>query len=206
MKFISLLIVTLGLTIASHAMAEPLTFRGLGSSSTSADVKRVFPQVKNDNLCRDGEKSSRSADGETKCEQLRLTNYVLDNIEFNVSFIFNMDGTLRHVSIIKLYGVYTADKVPVSAGTLRSTFRSLADLLSSKYGPAVDDAPGYDLKFSPVDQKLQWQPGRGEKWQSGGDRISLSTSGIESRTEPGMYNGTIHIFYTFAKRDQLDRI
>ena len=90
-------------------------------------------------------------------------------------------------------------------GTIKTTFTSLADLLSSKYGPAVADPPGSFLRRGVADSELEWQPGRGTKWQAGGDRISLSSDGTESKTTPGLFRGTVQIFYRLARRNEFNK-
>lgn len=204
MKAISSLLAVACLLVASPTWAQ-LTFRGLGSSSTSADVRKLFPQARPQNYCRQGETVERSADGLTLCEKLGFNGYALDGVSFDVSFGFNPDGTLRFVSLIKLYGSYRPNGGSVSPGTINSTFYSLMDLFSSKYGPSVANPPGGLLRRGPVDHELEWQPGRGTKWQAGGDRILLRSSGLESKIEPGQYKGTVQIFYQFAKREEFDK-
>lgn len=205
MRIASILLGVVSLMCASPAMSEALTLRGLGASAKSADVRKVFPQARPQNDCRQGETVSRSAEGETLCAQLTFDGYLLDNIPFDVTFVFNPDGTLRYISLLKLYGTFQTDEGSVRAGTINSTFTSLADLLSSKYGPAVANPPGSYLRRGPVDNEFEWQPGRGTKWQSGGDRISLKSDGTESKTTPGLFRGSVQIFYRFAKRDEFDK-
>ena len=197
---------TLCLVVATPAWSQSLAFRGLSSNSTNADVLKVFPLARTENDCRAGDTVSRNAEGLTACARLSTEGYMLDNVSFDVSFVFNPDGKLRYVSLIKMFGRYGRDEgdvVPVA--TIRSTFTSLADLFSSKYGPAVTDPPGSYLRQGAADSELEWQPGRGTKWQGGGDRISLSSSGTESKTTPGLFRGTIQIFYRLARRDEFSK-
>lgn len=194
------------LVVAAPARAENLTFRGLNSNSTSADVMKLFPSARPESSCRNGETVSRNADGETLCRRLWLGAYPLDNMSFDMAFVFTPDGKLRYVSLIKDFGNYERDEGKiVPAEVIQSAFTSLADLLASKYGPAVSDPPRSYLRRGAADSRLEWQPGRGTKWQSGGDRISLSSHGLESKTVPRLFRGTIQIFYTFARREEFER-
>lgn len=206
MKVASILLGLALLLCATPAISDPLTFRGLGASSKKENVLKVFPQArsKNSYSCSQGETIERSPEGETMCETLEVDSYLLDNIEFDLGFKFNVDGTLRYVSLWKKYGTYGTDEGKVPASTINSAFMSLADLLTSKYGPSAIDL----FRMRPtneIDKKSEWQPGRGTTMQFGGDRISLSSSGVESRTAPGLFVGTVQIFYTFAKRDEFDK-
>lgn len=195
----------ISLVVATPAWSQNLSFRGLSSTSKRADVLKVFPLSHSRNYCSASETVSRSADGLTLCEQLLFEGYMLDNVSFDVTFAFNPDGTLRYVSLLKLFGTYRTDEGSVPVAIIRSTFVSLADLLSSKYGPAVTDPPGSFLQRGVAGSKLEWQPGRGTKWQAGGDRISLSSDGTESKTTPGLFRGAIQIFYTLARREEFNR-
>jgi hypothetical protein len=194
------------LAVSTPAWSQTLTFRGLSYNSKQADVLKIFPLARPQNYCRAGETVSRNASGLSLCEQLSVDGYVLDNVSFDLTFVFNPDGTLRYVSLIKMFGKYGKDEgntVPV--GTINTTFTSLADLLSSKYGPAVADPPGSFLRRGAPDSELEWQPGRGTKWQDGGDRISLRSDGTESKTTPGLFRGTVQIFYTLARCDEFNK-
>jgi hypothetical protein len=195
----------LSLAVATPAWSQKLTFRGLGSTSTRADVLKTFPLAQSQNYCRTGETVSRNADGLTLCEQLLFNDYMLDNVSFVATFLFNPDGTLRYVSLQKLFGTYRTDDGSVPVGTINTAFTSLADLLSSKYGSAVANPPGSFLRRGAPDSELEWQPGRGTKWQAGGDRISLSSDGTESKTTPGLFRGSVHVFYTFARLEEFDK-
>lgn len=205
MRQLKILVLLFSLVASTPAWAEPLKFRGLDSGSTRSDVLAVFPQAVADNPCRSGETLSRSADGPTLCEQLRLDGYELADLEFDVSFIFTPTGTLRYVSLSKTVGRWGTDEGTVSLAAIESMYRSLADLVSSKYGPAVTDPPSSLMPRSSGNNQLEWQPGRSSDWQAGGDRISLSSDARESRTAPGRYRGGVHLFYTFARRDEFDR-
>jgi hypothetical protein len=193
------------LAIATPAWSQNLTFRGLSSTSTRADVLKTFPLAQSQNFCRKGETVSRNAGGLKLCEELSFEGYMLDNVSFDATFLFNPDGTLRYISLLKLFGTYQTDDGSVPVGTINTTFTSLADLLSSKYGPAVTDPPGSFLRRGAPDSGLEWQPGRGTKWQAGGDRISLRSDGTESKTTPGLFRGTVQIFYTLARREEFDK-
>lgn len=195
----------LSLTIATPAWSQSLTFRGLSSISKNADVLKVFPLSQPQNFCRKGETVSRNASGLTQCEELTFEGYMLDNVSFHATFRFNPDGTLRYISLLKLFGTYQTDDGSVPVETINTTFTSLADLLSSKYGPAVADLPGSFLRRGAPNSEREWQPGRGTKWQTGGDRISLRSDGTESKTTPGLFRGGVHIFYTLARREEFDK-
>lgn len=206
MKINSIPLMFIGLLCAPSAMAEPLRFRGLSAASRISDVRKVFPEAQLQNDCRKGETVGRNADGETLCDELKMADYVLDNVPFDVTFAFNPNGTLRYIALLKFYGTYRNDDSNVSAVTIKITFTSLADLISSKYGAAVSNPPiSYLLGRGPVDNELEWQPERGTKWENGGDRISLKTDGRESKSMPGSFRGSVMIFYRFAKRSEFDK-
>ena len=207
-RIMKVMFVLMGLVFlldADPAISSSLNFRGLSAAARDVDVRKIFPKVRQQNYCRQGETVSRSAEGETLCSQLTFDGYILDNTAFDINFIFSPDGRLRYISLIKLYGNYRDDEGSVKASVINSTFTSLSDLLSSKYGPAVSDPPGSYLQRGPVNNELEWQPGRGTKWQSGGDRISLKSDGAETRTKLGLFRGSVQIFYRFARRDQFDK-
>jgi hypothetical protein len=205
MKILGMVVGFLCLALATPSWAQGFSFRGLDARSTKADVSRMFPQAQTQSDCSNGEAVARSSDGVTHCEQLFVESYPLDNLEFRLTFIFNPEGTLRYVSLIKSFGAFRTDEGSVSLGTLHSTFQSLADLLSSKYGSAVADSPLDMMQLNSDDRRREWQPGRSNNWQDGGDRLTLSTEGRQSRTAPGLYRGSVHIFYTFARREEFDR-
>jgi hypothetical protein len=165
----------------------------------------MFPQAQTQSDCSNGQAVARSSDGVTHCEQLFVEIYPLDNIDFRLTFIFNPEGTLRYVSLIKSFGAPRTDQGSVSLGTLHSTFQSLADLLSSKYGSAVADSPMDMLQLNSDDRRREWQPGRSNNWQDGGDRLTLNARARESSTTPGLFRGSVQIFYTFARRGEFDR-
>lgn len=205
MKILGVAAVFLGLALTTPSWAEGFSFRGLDARSTRADVSRLFPQAQTQSDCFNGEAVARSSDGITHCEQLFVESYPLDNLDFGLTFIFNLEGTLRYVSLHKSFGAFRTDEGSVSLGTIHSTFQSLADLLSSKYGPSVADSPSDMIRLNPDDRRREWQPGRSNSWQAGGDRLTLSADGRQSRTAPGLYRGSVHIFYTFARREEFDR-
>lgn len=130
---------------------------------------------------------------------------MLDNNDFDVTFIFNPDGTLRYVSLLRSFGDYRneMDQVPIS--TISSAAVSLSDLLASKYGQAVKDAPSGFLSKERL-LEMEWQPGRGASWKSGGDRVALRAEATESKKNPGLYRGSIQIFYTFTREVELNRL
>lgn len=193
------------LCVAIPASAAPLTFRNLGAASTKADVLKVFPNAQVENNCSSGETLARSAEGVTLCEELTVDDVRLDNIDFSATFAFNPDGHLRYLSLMRISGGgfkgTTAD-----IALARSVASSLADLLSTKYGPPVKDPPGSFIRRKEELLELEWQPGRGDKWMSGGDRISLSAEALESRRQPGSYLITVQLFYRFARRQELDKL
>ncbi len=189
---------------AGQVHAQALTFRGLGASSISADVRKEFPQARVQNYCNEGETLKRSGEGETLCAELAVENYVLDNVSFDLTFMFNPDGTLRYVLLTKTYGNFRSEEGGATVATINATFTSLADLLSSKYGPPVADAPRPTFG-GPVEDAREWQPGGGPRFRAAGDHISLTSRGIESRTKPGTFRGSIQIFYRLAKRAEFDK-
>ena len=93
----------ISLAVATPAWSQDLTFRGLSSTSNRVDILKVFPLAQPQNFCRNGETVSRNAEGLTLCAQLSLEGYMLDNVSFDVTFIFNPEGTLRYVSLIKIF-------------------------------------------------------------------------------------------------------
>lgn len=199
------LIGIINLLLAGPAVAEPLSFRGLSASSKSSEVRKIFPNAQRKNICRAGVDFFKTSDGEMLCEELFVDNYALNGLTFKASFLFNPDGTLRHVSLLKQFGAYGKNGQGVPATAINSAFISLADLISSKYGQEVADPPGAFMRLGPVGGKREWQPGRGTKWQHGGDRIALSADAIEKSAAPGLYVGSVQIFYSFAKKGEFDR-
>lgn len=189
--------------LASSAMAEPLTFRKLGASSTREAVLKVFPTAITKNYCKSGQRLESSSEGNTLCDKLLVEPYTLDGLNFQAGFIFAPDGRLRYVNLIKSYGRYGSEEGLVSLSEIKTDYASLQDLLLSKYGPSTRDP----LQFGVGDYsgEMRWQPGRGTELQSGGDRISLNWSARESLKTPGRYRGTIQIFYTFAKVTEFDK-
>lgn len=194
----------LTLCFATSAEAETLSFRGLDSSSRKADVLRVFPSADAESDCRPGEEFARSSEGLTQCEVLRV-DYELDGLVFDGTFMFSPEGTLRYVALTRSFGWGRSEAGTVRRATAESAFQSLADLFASKYGPSVRGSPSSLLPSNPLRQTLEWQPGRGTAWQSGGDRISLTSDLRESPTTPGMFRGSMQVFYTFARRGEFDR-
>lgn len=171
-----------------------------------ADALKVFPDALKRNSCRAGETESRSADGATACERLKVVDYKLDNDSFMLTLAFNTNGTLRFVSVLKLIDDFSPTETRLPLSTIQSKASSLADMLASKYGPAVANAPGASLNIGGSKiLDLEWQPGRSNKWQSGGDRISLKA---EARNKDGMglYEGDIQIFYRFERTGELDAL
>ena len=193
------------LTMSTTASAAPLTFRGLSASSTKSDVLKAFPKAVPRSTCRAGETTARSASGVTDCVHVIVDGYKLDNDLFSLSFIFNPNGSLRYVSVMKMYGGFR-DTGLVPLTTIRSAAQSMSDLLASKYGPAVLDAPGSFGRLKSSVLALEWQPDRGTTWQSGGDRVSLQADAYEGKTTLGLFYGSVQVFYTFARRADLDRL
>ena len=191
-------------TPAYSQTASSLSFNGLTGKSTRADVLKVFPKAEMQNDCNHGETESRTADGVTACEQLAFEGYKLDNDTFKVTLEFNTNGTLRYVSVLKLLGDYPPEG-KLARSTVESKVASLADLLSSKYGPSVRNVPGASLFGARKIADYEWQPGRGSEWKSGGDRVALTADGNDLDGS-GIVGGSIHIFYTFARAAELDRI
>lgn len=197
------------LLICGSAVAQPLNllaFQGLDGRSTRADALKLFPTVARENQCSKGQASSRSAEGETACETFVVDAYKVDNTEFKLTFIFTIEGQLRYVSLLHHYGSPHRDLPGVKREEIAIRYRSLADLLSTRYGPAVVDSSGLSLALASTVGELEWQPGRGSKWIAGGDRVKLFADAIEKRSEPGAYWGTVHIFYTFGRRSEADRL
>lgn len=193
------------LCFGSSASSEPLTFRGLGATSTQADVLRSFPSAQVENYCNTGETLARSAEGVTLCAQLRVDEITLDNSTFSGTFSFDPDGHLRYLSLMRILGAGfkgTANDI----ASARSITTSLADLLSTKYGPSVKDSPDAWMHLKEELVKLEWQPGRGDKWLSGGDRISLSAEANESARNPGNFVVTVQLFYRFARKQELNQL
>lgn len=185
--------------VASQAVAgTPLTFRGLSSKSTWADVKSAFPAAEIRHTCNKGQTMARSANGVTLCDQL-ITTYDLDQNTYKATFIFNPNRTLRYVSLLKFFGEDGLRGSKQDIPTASSTANSLADLLSTKYGPPVIDPPGSLLRLKSEILLLEWQPGRGVNWQSGGDRIKLEAEAIEAAKSSGKYIISVQLFYTFAR-------
>ena len=188
---------------SGYASAQGMTFRGLTSASKTADVMKEFPSAIRKNNCKSGQTVQRSANGETLCETLELSDYVLDGTTYEASFMFDINGRLRYVSLIMQWGHPVLDIPPITTAELDSRFHSLADLISSKYGPATETPlPFFSLDKN--DKKLEWQPGRGTRWQSGGDRIQISSSTIKE-VEPSKVWAMLSVFYTFARREEFDR-
>ncbi len=206
MRITPILIAVIGLLVANPAMSKGMNFRGLTASSTPTDVLKTFPQAEPSRtmLCRPGEKTMRSADGETLCYVIEIPDYVLDNTHFSVTFIFNPDSTLRYVGLIKQFGRLQKGAAAIDVSTVKSIFVSLADLISSKYGPAVDNSPSL-LLFGSSNNEYEWQPGSGTKWQNGVDRIKLKAEGFPTLETPGIHYATINIFYEFAKRGEFSK-
>jgi hypothetical protein len=186
------------------AHSQTLSFRGLDSSSQRNDVLRIFPEARVESQCRNGEEYSRSADGLTQCDVLTV-EYELDAQIFNGTFLFNTEGSLRYIGLTHSFGWGRDEAGIIPRETAESAFRSLADLLASKYGPSVSDTPRSLLGHNPLSQERQWQPGGGTRWRSGGDRISLTSDLRVSRTSPELYKGSLQVFYTFARRGEFDR-
>lgn len=206
MRITPVLFAVIGLLMASPTMSKGLSFRGLTASSFRSDVLKTFPNAEASRsiICDRNQKTTRSADGETLCDEVEIREYVLDNTPFSVTFGFNPDGTLRYISLIKQFGRLQKGAAVIDAGTVKSTFTSLADLISSKYGPAVVDSPSF-LLYGSHSREFEWQPGRGTKWQNGGDRIKLKADGYPSLESPQIHYGSIQIFYEFAKRGEFDK-
>lgn len=201
MKATAMLIAGIYLCAAAPAHSDSFSFRELNANSVKSDVLTAFPHATEGNDCRDGEDYSRSSDGLTQCKNLTVAIYELDNIPFTLTFMFSVEGFLRYVSLDYAFG-YGRNEEGLPLTTVRSSFWSLADLISSKYGSTVTDPPSSLRAPDPSRDDLEWQPTNGIRWQAGGDRISLSSYRVESRTNPGLYKGTLQIFYTFARRDQ----
>lgn len=204
MKLIIALSACLLMCSPLSAHSQTFSFRGLDSSSRRSDVLSVFPEARLERECANGEEYSRSSEGLTQCEVLHI-EYELDGQQFDGTFMFSIEGTLRYVGLTRSFGFGRNEVGTVRRETADSAFRSLADLLASKYGPSVSDTPRSLLGYNPLFQERQWQPGRGTRWQSGGDRISLTSDLRESRTTPGRFRGTLQVFYTFARRGEFDR-
>ncbi|MDO9474030.1 MAG: hypothetical protein Q7J28_13315 [Caulobacter sp.] len=195
--------------LAAGAFAQPsakLAFQGLDGRSAQADVLKKFPQATRENDCAAGETVSRRADGDVACESLVLDAYEVDGVDFKARFLFSIEGKIRYVSLLRQYGSPLRELPGVKREEIASRFSSLADLLSTKYGSAVADPPGSLLGVGRRVGDLEWQPGRGTKWMSGGDRISLSADAYEKRTSPGTYWGSVHIFYVFGRSGEADRL
>lgn len=186
-------------------VSRELTFHGLNGYSTRAEVIKEFSGARSKNTCRHGEVNVRNADGEHACSELEVPSYVLDNTRFRLSFIFNPDGTLRFISLYHGFNNFGPDDPAVAKTEIESRFRSLVDMLSTKYGPAVRENPGMSFALKSEVGSLEWQPGRGERWVAGGDRIMLSANAYEIKGVPGTYTGSLHLFYTFGKVAQLHR-
>lgn len=190
------------------AAAQPsiLAFQGLSGTSNQADVLRVFSKAKAENSCSAGQASNKSADGEVACGTLKVETYVVDNTTFELTFMFTLEGKLRYVSLLRIYGIPGPDGSGVPKSEIAIRYASMADLLSTRYGPAVREAPGAMFRSSTKIGELEWQPGRGQEWQEGGDRLKLSADAMERSQSPGTYWGSVHVFYTFARRGESGRL
>lgn len=65
---------------------------------------KEFPAAIRKNNCKSGQTVQRSANGETLCETLELSDYVLDGTTYEASFMFDINGRLRYVSLIMQWG------------------------------------------------------------------------------------------------------
>lgn len=199
------LLVSGSLTLAASPQNHPFSFNNLTGSSDKSEVISQFPEAYAKNRCRKGEQFFDIGSGSLLCEALNVTGFNLDGQDFNITFLFNYDGSLRHVSVQKSFGVFGGGGLDgVDRYTIVSTFRSLSDLLRTRYGqpvefPLPDDPNGMSLK-------LEWQPNGPTKWQPGGDRVSLSATLAESRRRPGTFTGDVTIFYTFERRAEASRL
>jgi hypothetical protein len=188
-----------------RAVSQPegsLSFQTLTSRSGPIDVLKAFPRANHESQCFNGAKVSRSADGETACDTLVVQKYNVDNTDFDLTFIFGTEGTLRYVSLIHGYGTFGPQGTGVPKADIQLRFNSISDLLATRYGPAVKNPPGY-LSY-PTDQigQLEWQPGRGTEWMSGGDRVELSAEARQLKSDLSLFNGVLQIFYTFGRRSE----
>lgn len=187
------------------AAPKLFSFQGLSAASRRADVLHVFPAAKADTQCIGDEAVARSAEGTTDCHTLELARYHVNDLDFSVTFIFNVDGTLRYVGVNHQFGKLGYDGNFVKKGEISTFYWSFIELLSTKYGPAVR-VSGDGVRLSHDVGRAEWQPTRPGAWQIGGDRINLSANEWESPRVPGAFWGSIQMFYTFAKRAETDRL
>lgn len=197
------------LLVSGSAIAQSpnaLAFQGLDGRSGQADVLKTFSKASRGNQCSNGEVTARSGDGETACETLVVEAYKIDNTDFELNFIFSTEGKLRYVFLIHHYGSPHRDLPGVKKEEIMIRYRSLADLLATRYGPDVIASPGNTVGLAGRIGEIEWQPGRGPKWAAGGDRVTLSADAMEKRLGPGTYWGSVQIFYVFGRRSEADRL
>lgn len=169
------------------------------------DVLKTFPIAQKQNECSKGEVEQKSSDGSTACEILRVESYNIGDTEFDLSFMFNLDGTLRYVSILKSMGSPRGADQGVEKSDIERLFRMMIEPLSAKFGGSVVESPGasYQSKYSIG--KIEWQPGNGVTWKSGVDRVELSADAVERTRWPGTFFGSVHIWYAFIRRADVSK-
>lgn len=185
--------------------ASPAAFRGLDGNSREQDVLKVFPTAKLDWVCRSGETAQVSREGKASCEEIFLDPYIINDTDFRLTFIFNLDGTLRYVSILKIMGSYAGANSGVERSAIERLFFSLIEPLSAKFGPSVVDSPDDLHRSERYVGSIEWQPGNGRAWREGVDRVSLSAEAHERTKWPGTYVGSVHIWYSFVNRGELSK-
>lgn len=200
-----MLFIALFISTPSFA-ASPAAFRGLDGTSRRADVLRVFPQATVEDKCLPDETEQRSAEGSTACKHLVVQSYVLSDAEFELSFLFNLDGTLRYVSILKVLGSPGGSARGVKKSEIETLYWALIEPLSARLGPSVIDAPGSSTRSKYRVGEIEWQPGNGRAWRDGVDRVKLTAQAVERTRWPDTYFGSVHIWYSFVRRGDVSKL
>lgn len=193
-------------TSAGAVAASPAAFRGLDGGSRRPDVMKVFPAAKPKNDCAAGETERKSSEGSTSCNMLVFDGYELNDTTFDLTFQFNLDGTLRYVSVIKIMGTPGGADRGVDKLAIERLFSTMIEPLSARYGQSVTDAPGAYFKSKYKVGEIEWQPGNGREWRSGVDRVKLSADAIERIKWPATYFGSVHIWYSFVRRADVSKL
>jgi len=196
------LLLTSGVAVA----ASPAAFRGLDGQSRIKDVLNIFPTARSKNKCSAGEVEQKSADGSTACEIFAVEAYKLNDTHFDLSFMFNLDGTLRYVSILKVMGSPVGADRGVERSAIVRLFLMMIEPLSARFGASVVDMPGATYHSKYEVGEIEWQPGKGTAWRSGVDRVKLSANAVERSNWPNTYSGSVHIFYSFIRSADVSKL
>jgi hypothetical protein len=213
-----------GLVLASSAAfgADKISFQGLDGVSSQEDVLRVFPHAKSDNgVCRAGQTTWKASDGEYSCTQLSLSNYIVDNRPYDLSFAFSVGGKLRFALLTRNFGGRFFENF--SKADLRQQFDGLYKVLNYKYGDPLEeprtlenitdcwldnDDHGWSYR-----ECAEWQTGPTQKFEPGQNHIVLKLSAQADPKDQTIrpdeftgYFGDISITYKFADTKSAEQL